>query len=146
MIKFQFKFLLCVAAILAKQKLMCGISSDELLKSKALKEMLFPFSKRKENTQHALNRCREFLPKLEQTQNFEFDLFPLCDPFGPTITDPTINAMVCSEETKKGCEKINLIRKEKGFQPVEIVCIPCFNFNGTEFALFFFSFKSFESF
>lgn len=42
------------------------------------------------------------------------------DPFGPTITDPNVTALVLTEETRKGGQAVNEKRKEIGFQPLEI--------------------------
>ena len=41
---------------------------------------------------------------------------PISDPFGPAITDETLECIVGSEETKRGCEKINEIRISKGIE------------------------------
>ena len=43
------------------------------------------------------------------------------DPFGPSISDSTLNAITCSAETVKGCEKINKIRAERNLKPLDIV-------------------------
>ncbi len=42
------------------------------------------------------------------------------DPFGPTITDSNVTALVLSEETRKGGQAVNEKRKEIGFQPLDI--------------------------
>jgi len=42
------------------------------------------------------------------------------DPFGPTITDPNVTALVLSEETRKGGQAVNEKRKEIGFQPLDV--------------------------
>jgi phosphopantetheine adenylyltransferase len=46
------------------------------------------------------------------------------DPFGPPIIDPTFDCIIVSDETIKGGEKINQIRKEKGMSELVISCIP----------------------
>lgn len=53
-----------------------------------------------------------------------FSIHPLHDPFGPAVTGKHYTAIVCSEETKAGCELINKKRLEDHeFSPLEIVCI-----------------------
>ena len=42
-----------------------------------------------------------------------YDIVTISDPFGPTITDESLQCIVLSEETRKGGEAINVKRKEK---------------------------------
>lgn len=42
------------------------------------------------------------------------------DPFGPTITDESISALVVSGETRKGGEAVNQKREEKGWKALEV--------------------------
>ncbi|KAF2007386.1 hypothetical protein P154DRAFT_118652 [Amniculicola lignicola CBS 123094] len=42
------------------------------------------------------------------------------DPFGPTITDQSISALVISAETRKGGKAVNDKRAEKGWGPLEV--------------------------
>jgi len=49
---------------------------------------------------------------------------PIADPFGPAIVDENIQLIVVSDETKRGADRINEIRKEKNFNPLLIHTIP----------------------
>ncbi|OCT46009.1 pantetheine-phosphate adenylyltransferase family protein [Cladophialophora carrionii] len=44
----------------------------------------------------------------------------ISDPFGPTITDPDISALVISAETRAGGKAVNDKRKEKGWKELEV--------------------------
>ncbi len=44
----------------------------------------------------------------------------ISDPFGPTITDPDISAIVISAETRAGGKAVNDKRKEKGWKELEV--------------------------
>ncbi|KAJ9606183.1 hypothetical protein H2200_009144 [Cladophialophora chaetospira] len=44
----------------------------------------------------------------------------ISDPFGPTITDPNISAIVLSAETRAGGKAINDKRKEKGWRELDV--------------------------
>ena len=44
----------------------------------------------------------------------------ISDPFGPTITDPDISAIVISAETRAGGKAVNDKRKEKGWTELEV--------------------------
>lgn len=44
----------------------------------------------------------------------------IIDPFGPTITDESITALVISGETRAGGKAVNEKRKEKGWKELEV--------------------------
>ena len=44
----------------------------------------------------------------------------ILDPYGPTITDENISALVLSHETRSGGKAINEKRLEKGWRPLEV--------------------------
>ena len=50
-------------------------------------------------------------------------IVPLDDPYGPTIENSTVQALVVSRATKKMADKINLIRKRRGLKPLTVVSI-----------------------
>ena len=58
---------------------------------------------------------------LSKHQNYEIQ--ELNDPYGTTIYDETIDAIVVSEETEPTAFKINEIRREKGMKGLDIVTI-----------------------
>jgi pantetheine-phosphate adenylyltransferase len=47
----------------------------------------------------------------------------LDEPFGPTVEDESIDAIVVSPETEPTALKINQIRKENGMKPLDIITI-----------------------
>ncbi|MCX8152851.1 MAG: phosphopantetheine adenylyltransferase [Candidatus Bathyarchaeota archaeon] len=51
------------------------------------------------------------------------EIIPLNDPYGNTLTDRYIEALVVSEETEKTAIKINQKRSEVGLPPLEIITI-----------------------
>ena len=63
------------------------------------------------------------LRSLLEEKHQNYDIQELNDPFGTTITDDTIDAIVVSEETEPTAFKINKIRKENGMEPLDIVTI-----------------------
>jgi pantetheine-phosphate adenylyltransferase len=66
-----------------------------------------------------MSNLRSLLEKKHQN----YDIQELNDPFGTTITDDTMDAIVVSEETEPTAFKINEIRKKKGMEPLDIVTI-----------------------
>ena len=57
----------------------------------------------------------------EKHQNY--DIQELHEPYGSTISDESIDAIVVSEETDPTAFKINEIRNERGMKPLDIVTI-----------------------
>ncbi len=77
---------------------------------------------------HPISPCTE---RINELRSFLFEegllertrIVVLTDPFGPTITDETIKAIVVSEETRPRVKEINKIRKRRGFKPLDFIVI-----------------------
>lgn len=104
--------LLTLAAASSTDTLIVGVMGDELLKKKANSELIAKFAERKEFVSIFLSITKPSLT---------YEILELSDPFGPTITDPSIDAIVVSSETISGANKINLLRSEKGLSPLVIL-------------------------
>jgi pantetheine-phosphate adenylyltransferase len=68
-----------------------------------------------------LKELRAFLETLNVSDKAE--IIPLSDPYGKTLTDKCIEALVVSEETEKVAIKINQKRSEVRLPPLTIVTI-----------------------
>jgi pantetheine-phosphate adenylyltransferase len=66
-----------------------------------------------------LKELNAFLEKRNLSEKAE--VVPLSDPYGNTVTDRCIEALVVSEETKTTALKINQKRRAAGLPPLEIV-------------------------
>ncbi|MEN4017079.1 MAG: phosphopantetheine adenylyltransferase [Methanobacterium sp.] len=86
-----------------------GVTSDEFGGKKG---NIDPYAKR-------ISRLEEFLQKF----NSRYEVKKLEDPYGPTIYDSKIDAIVVSRETKPVADKINEIRQKKGMDPLQIFVI-----------------------
>jgi pantetheine-phosphate adenylyltransferase len=86
-----------------------GVTSDE-------------FGGKKGNIEPCLKRITS-LEKFLQKFNSPYIVKRLEEPFGPTIHDDEIEAIVVSRETKPNADKINKIRQEKGMNPLKIFII-----------------------
>ena len=76
------------------------------------------------NTAPYQDRLRELNAFLEKRNlSSQAEIIPLNDPYGNTVTDKCIDALVVSEETETTALKINQKRKEAGLPPLEIVAI-----------------------
>ena len=94
--------------------LVVGITSDVMLRKKKLAKLIFAYEERKATIE-------EFLKIIKPDLKIEF--FPLIDSFGPTTTDPSIEALVVSSETLSGILQINSIRETKGFDSLSALVV-----------------------
>lgn len=59
----------------------------------------------------------------------EYRVVPILDPFGPSVEDPSLNLIVGSQETEKGCQKVNEERKTRGLSQLDIHVIGRLTYN-----------------
>lgn len=59
------------------------------------------------------NLVKEFISDV--SENIDYRVMPIFDPFGPSIVEKDINAIVVSEETLKGGNLVNEKRIVKNF-------------------------------
>ncbi|RLI36748.1 phosphopantetheine adenylyltransferase [Candidatus Bathyarchaeota archaeon] len=50
-------------------------------------------------------------------------IIPLNDPYGPSISDGEMEALVVSRETEPRAHEINRIRRDRGLKPLEVIVI-----------------------
>ncbi|KAL9054253.1 MAG: hypothetical protein Q9162_004287 [Coniocarpon cinnabarinum] len=141
------KLLLTMFAFLAqpdqtrKIVLTIGITGDELLKNKKYADLLESWDERQRNARKFLSHIMDFRPasdasvKEQEVSNpgpnghaVHYEMHPglvlnlveIADPFGPTITDEAISALIVSGETRSGGKAVNDKRREKGWQDLEV--------------------------
>ncbi|GAA5952087.1 hypothetical protein JCM3765_005188 [Sporobolomyces pararoseus] len=108
------KLLLTLASSITTEKLIVGISDDPLLGNKRFKEFLQGIEERRE-------RVRNFLELIRP--GIKHDVVKLQDVYGPTATEPDIQALVVSEETRSGAQAINKLRSERSLSTLETFVI-----------------------
>lgn len=74
-----------------------------LCPGKVLKELIEPYSRRVQKLQEFLNDVKPSL---------QYEIVPLSDPFGPSVSDAELECIVVSEETRRGGEAVNRKRVE----------------------------------
>ena len=96
------------------EKVLVALTTEAMLQRKELKEKIPPYDTRKEHLERFL-----------KAEGFEgrYEIIPLDDPYGVAITLEEQEGIVTSEDTRKGAEKINQIRKERGMKPLKIFTI-----------------------
>lgn len=105
------KLLLAMSALCAKTRLLVGISCGPLLDSKTLKELIHPIELRSRRVFQILYSMRPCVA---------YQIVPIEDPFGPSITDAKLECIVVSKETERGGQSVNKRRVERGLGEVHI--------------------------
>ncbi|PIA16780.1 Nucleotidylyl transferase [Coemansia reversa NRRL 1564] len=108
------KILLTATALAATKRVVCGISADALLVNKKYKELLEPYRMRELNVLLFLRKIRKDLI---------VELAPLYDPYGPTASDASIEALVVSQETLQSANALNVRRRENDMPPMHLMSI-----------------------
>ena len=119
-----------------------GITGDELLKNKKYAEVLESWEDRHKAAMAFVNAIVDFSPPSSTGQrhasarddagpngksmdtSYPNGLVVKCteiqDPFGPTITEEQISALIISAETRSGGKAVNEKRAEKGWKALEV--------------------------
>ncbi|KAJ3163025.1 hypothetical protein HDU86_002194 [Geranomyces michiganensis] len=109
------KILLTAAVWLTRQRLICGVMDPpRLAKKKGAKYM--------ESLDTRMNAVKRFLDLIRR-DTVRYDVVPIADEYGPTRTDPNIQAIVGSLESQRGCEAVNTLRAEKGLCALDVFTI-----------------------
>lgn len=103
--------LLKAAAELARERVVVGISTGIMLANKEFADLIEPLDVRRQAVEDFIKSVK---PGLEvQTE-------PITDPYGPSIVDAGLEAIVVSKETIKGGEAVNKKRAERGLSHLQV--------------------------
>jgi phosphopantetheine adenylyltransferase len=139
----------------AERRLIVGITGDELLKNKKYAQYLSSWTQRQEGVVGFLLSILHFTRSgpdaAIETKSFDepiangraihtrlkncsivIECVEIQDPFGPTITDETVTALVVSGETRSGGTAVNDKRAEKGWKPLDVFEVDVLNAGETE--------------
>ena len=98
------RLLLTQSTLLARRRILVGMSSGPLLASKVLPELIKPINVRVAEVEAYLRDIKPWI---------KHDVVPITDVYGPTAWDEDLECLVVSPETARGGEKINQERKKK---------------------------------
>jgi len=103
------------SALSAADACVIGVTQSISIQSKTLNHLIEPYEDR-------INHIRDFLRKIGAGDRAT--IVPLNDPYGPTLTDPNIDVLIVSTQTRSGGEAINAARSEKGLPRLPIIETP----------------------
>ena len=132
------------------RRLIVGISADELLRNKRFAEYLSKWDERQADVSEFVRAITDFtaLSKpssaVESTtagekgkkvtarymSGFILECVQITDPYGPTVTDDSITALVVSAETRDGGKAVNEKRAEKGWDPLDVFEVDVLDIQG----------------
>jgi len=104
------KILLSMAAWIASEKVIVGVTDAPLLVNKSNADVL-------QSLEDRMQIVREFGTRFKPS--LEYAIVPIVDVYGPTGWDPNIQALVLSHETRDGAAAIASYRKEHNLTPLE---------------------------
>ncbi|KAK2761357.1 hypothetical protein FQN54_001879 [Arachnomyces sp. PD_36] len=131
-----------------------GITGDELLVNKKYAEYLESWEARWQRVSNFLESIIDFSPprdkatagiervskpgpngqyvRIRVTPSLDLKFVQISDPFGPTITDESISALIVSKETRSGGKAVNDEREKKGWRKLDVFEVDVLDFGGVE--------------
>lgn len=106
------KLMLSLAALVSQDRVLCGVTAEEMLTSKTHPQRLEPLDRR-------MLTVERFLREFKKSTCLE--IVTLRDPFGPTVELEELEALVVSPETLSGGLKINEIRAQRHLGLLDII-------------------------
>ncbi len=103
-----------LAAAKPYSKIYIGLTTDHWAKIHRIRPVV-PVASRRAALRHALAQ----MGMSERTL-----IFPISDRYGPSVSDPNLDAIIVSEETKEAADEINAIRKKRRLRPLRVISIP----------------------
>ena len=104
-----------MALFLSTKRLIAGVITPSLLKSKSNAALVEPLETRIANTRAFLQRCG--------SGDIVLDVVEIFDGLGPTAWDAECEALIVSRETMSGGTEVNRVRREKGLGTLDIYSV-----------------------
>jgi phosphopantetheine adenylyltransferase/dephospho-CoA kinase len=108
------RILLSEACLLANESLLVGVTDGKMNDSKMLSELM-------QTTDERIKAVQNFVTDVKPV--LHYNIVPITDPFGPSVTDPSFRCIVVSRETVRGADAINRRRSAQGMDELAVEII-----------------------
>ena len=101
-------------ALLLGKEVSCGLTTLEMNRKKVLAQTIQTYTKR----ENSLKRYFKW-----KNNRVKISIVPISDIYGPTLKENDIDAIITTPESADNVDKINQLRRERNFGPVEKIIV-----------------------